>query len=91
MAKYLDDKGLQYLWSKLSMQDYPNNETLVAILNAIDETKQNSLTGTPGQFLVIGDDGKPVAQTILMNAYYKGTIGPDNSLGNDGDLYLVKE
>ena len=39
MAKYLDDKGLQYLWSKISMEDYPNNETLIAILNAIDQTK----------------------------------------------------
>lgn len=89
--KFLDQNGVQYLWSKLSMQDYPNNETLIAILNAIDETKQDSLTGTPGQFLVIGNDGKPVAQTILMNAYYKGTTEPDNSFGNDGDLYLVKE
>lgn len=37
--KYLDDKGIQHLWSKLSLEDYPNNETLVAVLNAIDETK----------------------------------------------------
>ena len=39
MPKFLDDKGLQYLWSKIALEDYPNNETLVAILNAIDETK----------------------------------------------------
>ena len=37
--KYLDYEGLQFLWSKISMEDYPNNETLIAILNAIDETK----------------------------------------------------
>ena len=37
--KYLDAEGLQYLWSHVNMQDYPNNETLIAILNAIDETK----------------------------------------------------
>ena len=37
--KYLDAEGLQYLWSKLSLEDYPNNETLIAVLNAIDETK----------------------------------------------------
>ena len=36
---YLDNQGVEYLWSKLSLEDYPNNETLVAILNAIDETK----------------------------------------------------
>ena len=39
MAKFLDEKGLQHLWSKISMEDYPNNETLIAILNAIDQTK----------------------------------------------------
>lgn len=39
--KYLDQTGLQYLWSKVSLQDYPNNETLVAVLNAIDDVKAN--------------------------------------------------
>lgn len=39
MQKFLDNKGLQYLWSKIALEDYPNNETLIAILNAIDETK----------------------------------------------------
>lgn len=38
---YLDYEGVKYLWSKISMEDYPNNETLIAILNAIDETKAN--------------------------------------------------
>lgn len=34
--KILDEQGVKYLWSKVNMQDYPNNETLIAILNAID-------------------------------------------------------
>lgn len=34
--KFLDLAGVEYLWSKISMEDYPNNETLIAILNAID-------------------------------------------------------
>ena len=37
--KFLDQLGVQYLWSKVNMQDYPNNETLIAVLNAIDSTK----------------------------------------------------
>ena len=37
--KFLDEKGVQYLWSKISMADYPNNETLMAVISAIDETK----------------------------------------------------
>lgn len=39
--KYLDQKGLEYLWSKLSLEDYPNNELLIAVINAIDEGKAN--------------------------------------------------
>lgn len=39
--KFLDEKGVQHLWSKISMEDYPNNETLIAVLNAIDQTKAN--------------------------------------------------
>lgn len=43
--KFLDQKGIEYLWSKINMQDYPNNDTLVAVLNAIDETKQDKIIG----------------------------------------------
>lgn len=39
--KFLDQSGVEYLWSQLSLEDYPNNETLIAILNAIDTTKQD--------------------------------------------------
>ena len=37
--KFLDAEGVKYLWSKINMQDYPNNETLVDVIEAIDETK----------------------------------------------------
>ena len=37
--KFLDQEGVRHLWSKISMEDYPNNETLMAVINAIDETK----------------------------------------------------
>lgn len=40
--KFLDQEGIKYLWSKISMEDYPNNATLMAVINAIDETKANS-------------------------------------------------
>ena len=44
MNKFLDEKGVQYLWSKISMEDYPNNETPIAVLNAIDITKLDKET-----------------------------------------------
>lgn len=39
MKKFLDAEGVKYLWSKINMQDYPNNETLMSVIEAIDETK----------------------------------------------------
>ena len=47
MPKYLDATGVQYLWEKISMEDYPNNETLMAVINAIDETKANKSDYSP--------------------------------------------
>lgn len=43
--KFLDYEGLRILWSKISMKDYPNNEVLAAVINAIDETKVDKEDG----------------------------------------------
>lgn len=37
--KVLTQEGLKTLWSQISLNDYPNNETLMAVIEAIDETK----------------------------------------------------
>lgn len=37
--KILDKDGVKVLWRELSLKDYPNNETLMAVIDAIDETK----------------------------------------------------
>ena len=37
--KFLDKTGVKILWKELSLQDYPKNETLMAVIEAIDETK----------------------------------------------------
>ena len=39
MSGFLDAKGVQHLWSKINMNDYPNNELLMGVIEAIDETK----------------------------------------------------
>lgn len=41
MNKFLDASGLQHLWKQLSLKDYPNNEMLVTVINAIDQEKAN--------------------------------------------------
>ena len=37
--KFIDRDGLKVLWKQASLQDYPNNETLMAVIDAIDEIK----------------------------------------------------
>lgn len=37
--KFLDKNGVSYLYKQLSLQDYPNNETLMAVIEAIDKIK----------------------------------------------------
>ena len=37
--KFLDREGLKTLWSQVSLNDYPNNDMLMAVIEAIDETK----------------------------------------------------
>ena len=49
--KILDEQGLQYLWKQISLEDYPNNETLIAVLNAIDETKADKDEAKPADFV----------------------------------------
>lgn len=39
IKKFLDEEGLKILWSQINLNDYPNNNLLMAVINAIDETK----------------------------------------------------
>lgn len=49
--KFLDEKGMLFLYNKLNNNDYPNNETLIAVLDAIDNVKADKdnpdFTGEP--------------------------------------------
>ena len=42
--KVLTADGVKILYDLLSLQDYPNNDVLMAVINAIDETKLNKDT-----------------------------------------------
>lgn len=66
--KFLDQIGLEYLWSKISIKDYPNNETLIAILNAIDETKADT-TYVDDEISKLG--GKPILTDTTTGINYE--------------------
>ena len=73
MAKYLDDKGLQYLWSKISLEDYPNNEMLIAVLNAIDQSKADKTeldTYLKKEDYIAGETGSQDIMSMLMEMMY---------------------
>jgi hypothetical protein len=51
--KFLDADGVKVLYDLLSLQDYPNNDILMAVISAIDETKfdkNNIFIGTKKEY-----------------------------------------
>ena len=79
--KFLDANGVRILWDKISMQDYPNNATLMAVINAIDATKADreevpeidmtlSISGAAA-------DAQAVGEAIAANAGYIPQKGVD--------------
>ena len=62
MAKsFLDKAGLTYLWKKIKEEDYSTNQTLTAVINAVDETKQDKVTGKSGQIASFDAKGNMTA------------------------------
>lgn len=81
--KFLDQAGVQYLWSRLSMEDYPNNETLIAVLNAIDQTKADK-EEVDKQIAVMNDRVVATDDGELTN------VLPDMFGGHTPDEYMLK-
>ena len=69
--KFLNQEGVQYLWSKSSMEDFPNNETLIAVLNAIDTTKADK-TEIPTLTSDLTNDSDFI-DSATLNDYYNKT------------------
>lgn len=68
MKKYLDTEGLKYLWSKISLQDYPNNDVLVAVINALDETKANK-DEVPSLVSQLENDSKFISEDSVKDLF----------------------
>lgn len=68
--KVLTADGVKVLYDLLSLQDYPNNDVLMAVINAIDETKldkNNIFIGTLAEYQAANDAGKiPVGAIVCI-------------------------
>jgi hypothetical protein len=68
--KVLTEDGIRALFNLLSLQDYPNNDVLEAVINAIDNTKldkNNMFIGTLAEYQAANDAGKiPVGAIVCI-------------------------
>lgn len=77
--KFIDRDGLKVLWNQVNLKDYPNNETLMAVIDAIDETKAdkdelfskswNDLTDRPFY------EETTISENIIINTEHDFTTG----------------
>ena len=65
--KYLDSNGVQHLWSKVA-EDYSKNETLMAVISAIDETKADK-EEIPLKISQLENDSKFVPEDEIKNLF----------------------
>lgn len=70
MIKTLDASGVKILYDLLSLQDYPNNEVLAAVINAIDQTKMDKNTifvGTKAEYDTAYVNNKvPIGAIVIL-------------------------
>ena len=84
VKKFLDAEGVKYLWSKVNMQDYPNNETLMAVINAIDETKADTEATEAAINAVQANIDQIVENNIITKASFdSGILSFKNNLDEE--------
>ena len=67
--KFLDAEGVKVLFDLLSLQDYPNNDVLMAVINAIDATKfdKNKIfVGTSNEYQIANTKGEIQEGAIVV-------------------------
>ena len=85
VQKFLDQKGVEHLWSKINMQDYPNNETLISVIEAIDETKADK----ENVAFISEEDGEDIV--VETQSPYAGTIHRFTVEVNCAPMYIPED
>ena len=83
--KFLDLNGVRVLWDQVNLNDYPNNETLIAVLNAIDETKANK----ENVAFISEEDGEDIV--VETQSPYAGTIHRFTVEVNCAPMYISED
>ena len=87
--KFLDYEGVKHLWSKINMNDYPNNQTLIDVINAIDETKADKSEIVPADWNAA--EGEP--GHVLNRPFYSGVtesvVLPECNIEYDEDGSVI--
>ena len=86
VKKFLDEEGLKVLWNQVNLNDYPNNETLIAVINAIDETKADK-----DNVAFIGEDTNEDIIVETTGSPYAGTIHRFSVEVNCAPLYIPED
>ena len=66
--KFLDEAGVRHLWSKINMNDYPNNKLLMSVISAIDETKADK-EEIPSLTSQLENDSKFVSEDQIKSLF----------------------
>lgn len=70
VTRVLDENGVKILFNLLNLQDYPNNDILMAVINAIDETKMDKdkiFIGTKAEYNIAYAAGDvPVGAIVIL-------------------------
>jgi hypothetical protein len=66
--KFLDQDGVAHLWSKINMNDYPNNELLINVISAIDNTKADK-SEIPSLISQLENDSKFVSEDKVKDLF----------------------
>jgi hypothetical protein len=84
VKKFVDQEGIKYLWSK--MDNYPTNDTLITIVNAIDETKADK-----ENVAFISEDESNEDILVETNSPYAGTIHRFTVEINCAPMYIPED
>ena len=86
VQSFLDKKGVEFLWSQLSLEDYPNNETLIAVLEAVDKTKADK-----ENVAFIDEDSSEDIVAVETASPYAGTIHRFTVEVNCAPMYIPED